>query len=191
MLCRMSCFDRANDVPPKSGDLGYSTRRATRQDATPGQNGARERSGVTYEEPRMANHGSGTQVALPMLTVGFSGRCGKRANVSSISRRGMVQFGGNTYRIIKRDTVHEIVRVLDDCVVGSFRREPAFEIVQCLVDREVVLAIARLALHTGRLSYQPKLDPARGQVDDWLESFHWNDLPSVALLLGAAHLLVT
>src|SRR5689334_6980697 len=71
LLCRMSCFDRANDVPPKGGDLGYGPRPATRQDATPGQNGARKRRGVTYEEPRTPNHGSGTQVALPTLTVGF------------------------------------------------------------------------------------------------------------------------
>src|SRR5262245_36383383 len=110
--------------------------------------------------------------------------------VSSISRRGMVQFGGNTYRIIKRDAVHEIVRVLDDRSVGSFRRLPSFEIIECRIERDVVLAIAQLALHTGRLSYQPKREPTRSVVDDWLESFHWNDLPSAALLLGAAHQLL-
>jgi hypothetical protein len=99
----------------------------------------------------------------------------------------MVQFGGNTYRIIKRDAVHEIVRVLDDCSVGSFRREPSFELLECRIDRDVVLAIARLALHTGRLSYQPKRDSGRAIVGDWLEAFHWNDLPSVVLVLGVAH----
>lgn len=102
----------------------------------------------------------------------------------------MVQFGGNTYRIVKRDTLHEIVRLLDDCSVGSFRREPAFELVECRIEREVVLAIARLALHTGRLSYQPKRDPHREGVEDWLKTFRWNDLPSVLLVLGVAHQLV-
>jgi hypothetical protein len=100
----------------------------------------------------------------------------------------MVQFGGNTYRIIKRDALHEIVRVLDDCAVGSFRREPSLELVECRIDRDVALAIARLALHTGRLSYQKE---GRGHVvDDWLETFHWNDVPSVVLAVGIAHQLM-
>jgi hypothetical protein len=98
----------------------------------------------------------------------------------------MVQFGGNTYRIVKRDEIHEIVRVLDDCSVGAFRRAPSFELVECRIERDVALAIARLALRTGRLSYQPKRDTGKSDVDDWLEAFHWNDLPSALLLLGVA-----
>jgi hypothetical protein len=101
----------------------------------------------------------------------------------------MVQLGGTTYRIVKRGELHEIVRVLDDCAVGSFRREPAFELVECRIDRDVALSIARLALQTGRLSYQ-KGREGRGIVDDWLETFHWNDLPTAALLATVArHLL--
>jgi hypothetical protein len=102
----------------------------------------------------------------------------------------MVQFGGTTYRIIKRDTVHEIVRVLDDFSVGSFRREPTLELVECRIEPDVTLAIARLALHTARLSYEPKLDPPREEVHDWLAAFRWNDLPSAALMLGVAHQLL-
>jgi hypothetical protein len=102
----------------------------------------------------------------------------------------MVHYGGTTYRIIKRDSVHEIVRVLDDCCVGSFRREPSLQLVNCQIDRDVALAIARLALHTGRLSYQPKLDPPRENVHDWLAAFRWNDLSSAALMLGVAHQLM-
>jgi hypothetical protein len=104
----------------------------------------------------------------------------------------MVSFAGTTYRIIKRDVLHEIVRVLDDVSVGSFRREPEFELVECRIERDVALAIARLALQTGRLSYQPARDIPRGVVSDWLTAFRWNDLPSAAVMLGLARqLLVT
>lgn len=88
----------------------------------------------------------------------------------------MVQYGGTTYRIIKRGTLHEIVRVLDDCSVGSFRREPSLELVDCKIDRDVALAIARAALKAARLSYEPKRDPSRGPLGDWLETFHWKDV---------------
>lgn len=98
----------------------------------------------------------------------------------------MVQYNGTTYRIVKRGDLHEIVRVLDDTSVGSFRRTPRLELVECRIDRDVVLAIARSALHAGRLSYEPKRDPSRGYVPDWLEAFRWNDLPAVLLLLGVA-----
>jgi hypothetical protein len=102
----------------------------------------------------------------------------------------MVHYGGTTYRINKRGRLHEIVRVLDDCCVGSFRRKPGLELVDCQIDRDVALAIARLALHTGRLSYQPKLDPPRELVHDWLAAFRWNDLSSAALVVGLAHQLM-
>jgi hypothetical protein len=109
--------------------------------------------------------------------------------VSTISK-GMVRFAGNTYRIIKRDTVHEIVRVLDDVAVGSFRREPELELVECRIERDVALAIARLALHTGRLSYQAERDVPRGAVGDWLSTFRWNDVPSAVMVMGLAHQLL-
>jgi hypothetical protein len=102
----------------------------------------------------------------------------------------MVQFGGTTYRIVKRGNLHEIVRVLDDCAVGSFRRAPSLELVDCSIERDVALAIARQALHAGRLSYEPKRDPSRRPLDDWLETFKWNDLPSTLLLLGFARVLL-
>jgi hypothetical protein len=120
----------------------------------------------------------------------LSGSRGKRATVSNISRRGMVQFGGTTYRIIKRGNLHEIVRVLDDCSVGSFRRAPSLELVECRIDRDVALAIARQALHAGRLSYEPKRDPGRRPLEDWLETFKWNDVSSTLLLLGLARELL-
>ena len=66
--------------------------------------------------------------------------------------KGMVQVSGTTYRIVQRSCFHEIVRILDDRIVGAFRHELALELVESGIAREELSAIVRQAYRVARLS---------------------------------------
>ena len=68
----------------------------------------------------------------------------------------MINALGTTYRIEERGDRYEVVRVLDDRVVGSFRAEPVLVVVECEGESEVLLTVAREALRKGKLSWPPE-----------------------------------
>ena len=68
--------------------------------------------------------------------------------------KGMVQVAGTTYRIVrvKRGT-YNAVRVLDDTVVGQFTSSPQIEVRPDGIDAELMLEIARFAIHGAKTSW--------------------------------------
>lgn len=70
---------------------------------------------------------------------------------SSPSSKGMVQVFGRTYRIVQTEHGHDVVRLLDDCRVGSFRCDPKLYVVDSRVAPELLLQVAREALRSSRI----------------------------------------
>jgi hypothetical protein len=66
----------------------------------------------------------------------------------------MLQVLGATYRIVQRGSSYEIVRVLDDRVVGAFRHATELEVIGDEAP-EQLLVIARAALRAARLEWSP------------------------------------
>jgi hypothetical protein len=64
--------------------------------------------------------------------------------------RGMVHVLGETYRIVHRGSWYEVVRVLDDRVVGAFRLARGLEVISGEAPEQLLL-IARAALRGARL----------------------------------------
>jgi hypothetical protein len=63
----------------------------------------------------------------------------------------MVQVLGRTYRIVETERGHDVVRLLDDCRVGSFRWDPSLTIVDSRVEPELLRQVAREALRSSRV----------------------------------------
>jgi hypothetical protein len=97
------------------------------------------------------------------------------------SSRGMVQVLGATYRIVRKGSAYEVVRVLDDSVVGVFRHAPELEVISGEAP-EQLLVIARAALRGARLLWSP---PRKRRV--WLDGVWvfwrsvWQDMASAWL----------
>jgi hypothetical protein len=72
------------------------------------------------------------------------------------SNKGMVQVSGQTYRIVERALLNEVVRLSDDRLVGMFRHERALEVVKCEIPPEALLEVARHALRMGRLNWRAR-----------------------------------
>jgi hypothetical protein len=71
--------------------------------------------------------------------------------------KGMVQVGGSTYRIVRLERGHyEVVRILDDVSLGTFRARPAVQGTSGN-DEELVLLVARAAIQTGKTSWVGRL----------------------------------
>jgi hypothetical protein len=81
----------------------------------------------------------------------------------------MVQVAGTTYRIVERRTFHEVVRVLDDRVVGVFRHQPAMTVIESTIPGGVLLDIARQARLTARLAWAPPRSNAHAGLVQWVE----------------------
>ena len=65
----------------------------------------------------------------------------------------MVQLAGVTYRIERASPgSYTVVRISDDCDVGTFRLAPALEVEPRAVEPGVLREIARLAIHTAKTS---------------------------------------
>jgi hypothetical protein len=68
--------------------------------------------------------------------------------------RGMVQVGGTTYRIIRLSRGQgDVVRVLDDALVGGFSRSPRVEIRPQVIEPALMREIARVAIQGAKTSW--------------------------------------
>jgi len=71
--------------------------------------------------------------------------------------KGMVQVGGNTYRIVRLEPGHyAIIQILDDERVGTFRPSPHLQITSG--DKDLVLRVARAAVQRGKTSWAGRLN---------------------------------
>ena len=72
--------------------------------------------------------------------------------------KGMVQFAGTTFRIVRIERGHyEVVRILDDTRLGSFWCEPAFAVSES-EDRALLREVARCAIKGGKTTWVGRLD---------------------------------
>ena len=73
--------------------------------------------------------------------------------------KGMVSFGGMTYRVEKiAHDRYEVVRILDDRRIGAFAREPNIQVMPEGVDSGLLREIAHLALRQGKISWAGRLE---------------------------------
>jgi hypothetical protein len=79
----------------------------------------------------------------------------------------MVQVSDTTYRIVETSQFYQVVRLLDDRVVGAFRYETGLELTHAGIPVETLLGIAREARRSARLSWSPP----RKQHSFWFTSF--------------------
>jgi len=75
--------------------------------------------------------------------------------------KGMVQVGGNTYRVVRVQAgQYEVIRLLDDAHVGTFHSvAPAMVTVQG-IDEGLMRNIARAAIQGAKTSWIGRLDIA-------------------------------
>ena len=72
--------------------------------------------------------------------------------------KGMVQVAGTTYRVIRLGQgSYEVVRILDDTRVGSFRSTPPIEIAAQGIDASLMLEIAKAAIQGAKTSWVGRL----------------------------------
>jgi len=69
----------------------------------------------------------------------------------------MVSVFGTTYRIVERSGIHEIVRLLDDQSVGTFRQQPTLAILQSSLEPLLFATVVREALCGGKLAWRPEV----------------------------------
>jgi hypothetical protein len=86
------------------------------------------------------------------------------------SSNGMVQVSGATYRIVQRGRLHEVICVLDDLPVGTFRHRPTLRVVESRIPPERLLDIARQALRSARLAWAPDASERRPRLAVWTEA---------------------
>ena len=68
--------------------------------------------------------------------------------------KGMIQVAGTTYRIVRLKRGHyNVVRVLDDVVVGGFTSAPQIEIRPDGIDAVLMREIARVAIQGAKTSW--------------------------------------
>jgi hypothetical protein len=68
--------------------------------------------------------------------------------------KGMIQVAGTTYRIVRLKRGHyNVVRVLDDVVVGGFISAPQIEIRPDGIDAALMREIARVAIQGAKTSW--------------------------------------
>ncbi len=68
--------------------------------------------------------------------------------------KGMIQVAGTTYRIVRlKRGQYNVVRVLDDVVVGGFTSAPQIVIRPEGIDGALMLEIARVAIQGAKTSW--------------------------------------
>lgn len=73
--------------------------------------------------------------------------------------KGMVQVSGATYRIVRLGSgEYEVVRLLDDARVGTFRSFPRVEVLTSQIDANLMRLIARAAVQGAKTSWVGRLD---------------------------------
>ncbi len=79
--------------------------------------------------------------------------------------KGMVQLSGTTYRIMKIDShSYEVIRILDDVRIGSFKVMPRLQVLADGVPGELLREIALTALKEAKLSWMPSVRPQATRV---------------------------
>ena len=75
--------------------------------------------------------------------------------------KGMVQVAGKTYRVVRiAQGSYEVVRILDDTRVGTFRSTPPVEIVAQGIEPSLMIEIARAAIQGAKTSWVGRLSLA-------------------------------
>ena len=75
--------------------------------------------------------------------------------------KGMVQVAGTTYRVVRLGEGHyEVVRLLDDLRVGTFRSVPPVTVEVQGIDEGLMQAIARAAIQGAKTSWVGRLNVA-------------------------------
>lgn len=75
--------------------------------------------------------------------------------------KGMVQVRGTTYRIVRLAHGHyQVVRIMDDAMIGKFSSEPRFELHPAGVDVALFRQIAFAAIQGGKTSWVGRLTMA-------------------------------
>lgn len=68
--------------------------------------------------------------------------------------KGMVQVAGTTYRIVRTGRGgYDVVRVLDDVLVGHFCSGPQVEVTASTIDASLMREIARVAIQGAKTSW--------------------------------------
>jgi hypothetical protein len=96
----------------------------------------------------------GTLFAPALATAAHRDDHLERIDMAAASK-GMIQVWGTTYRLVQRADVHEVVRVLDDSLVGAFRHHPTLRVVSSVIPPNMLLGIAAEALRSARLGRSP------------------------------------
>jgi hypothetical protein len=72
--------------------------------------------------------------------------------------KGMVQVMGKTYRIVRAmPKLYEVISILDDALVGSFRCGPVLEVVPSSIDADTLRLIAGAAIREAKTSWAGRL----------------------------------
>lgn len=80
--------------------------------------------------------------------------------------KGMVQVHGSTYRIMRLSPAsYEVIRVLDDTSVGTFRSAP-LEVTAVGIDAGLLRQVARSAIQGAKTSWVGKLSLPPAKVSD-------------------------
>ncbi|HEY3495537.1 MAG TPA: hypothetical protein VGK73_12660 [Polyangiaceae bacterium] len=75
--------------------------------------------------------------------------------------KGMVQALGATYRVVRVAAgTYEVVRILDDTLVGTFQTVPHLAVLSTKLEVPVMHAIIRAAVHGAKTSWVGRLTPA-------------------------------
>jgi hypothetical protein len=89
-----------------------------------------------------------------------------------IGNQGMVQVLGTTYRVVARADRHDVIRVLDDQLVGAFRHRPCLQVIESKIDSELLLGVAREALQRALLAWRPDRPETSPKSTSWLPGIH-------------------
>jgi hypothetical protein len=75
--------------------------------------------------------------------------------------KGMVQVNGATYRVVRLGEGHyEVVRLLDDRRLGTFRCLPGRSVEVSGTDQDLMQAIARVAIQKAKTTWVGRLNLA-------------------------------
>jgi hypothetical protein len=74
--------------------------------------------------------------------------------------KGMVQFDGATYRIVKVERgKYDVIRILDEVRIGSFETVPKLRVHPVSVAEKLLLGISMTALKQAKISWQKMQGP--------------------------------
>lgn len=82
---------------------------------------------------------------------------GKRSDKMQVVK-GMVQVAGVTYRIVRVSRgLYDVVRILDDVRVGTFRNGPRVQVTALAIEDGLMREIARAAIQGAKTSWVGRL----------------------------------